>query len=139
MPLRFCRSRRWPVQAHRDDSQSHPYVYLRVKGNFIPFNVIFSNSLLLLYPFLKFIIRLCGEKQHDLVIKVQDQLVQLMAFHQTELIKPPIFPDAELPKQFYAQQGYRFMYLPRAVFLLMKSSSLWLFSFFKKPAQYLTF
>lgn len=53
-----------------------------------------------------------------------------MAFLQTALIKPPVFPDAELPKQFYAQQGYRFMYLPQAVFLLLKSSTLCLFHFF---------
>jgi len=52
-----------------------------------------------------------------------------MALLQTTLIKPPIFPDAELLKQFYAQQGYRFMYLPWGVFLLLKSSSLWLFNF----------
>lgn len=58
-----------------------------------------------------------------------------MAFLETALIKPPIFPDAELPKQFYAQQGYRFMYLPRAVFLLLKSSSLWLFRFFFKACS----
>lgn len=62
-----------------------------------------------------------------------------MAFLQTALIKSPLFPDAELPKQFYAQQGYRFMHLPQAEFLLLKSSSLWLFGFFEKPAQYLTF
>lgn len=62
-----------------------------------------------------------------------------MAFLQTALIKPPVFPDAELPKQFYAQQGYRFIHLPQAVFLLLKSSSLWPFDFFEKPAQYLIF
>lgn len=55
-----------------------------------------------------------------------------MALLQTTLIKPPFFPDAELPKQFYVQQIYKSMYLSWALFLLLKSDSLWLFIFFQE-------
>lgn len=44
-----------------------------------------------------------------------------MALLQNILIKPPIFPDAKLPKQFYTQQGCRLMDIPQAVFFFYGS------------------